>query len=74
MPAICAFNPGKAILQNSAVKIPVNNLLDIRAKKNILPAEAFFINLLEGFKMILHTLIVRRALGIALAAYGFRHR
>ncbi len=71
--AIFTSNPGKAVFQNAAVQIAVNDLFDVGAKETVLSFEPPVIDRLEGFKMVLHALVIGRVLGIALSVYGFRH-
>ena len=70
--AMIAPDTRKPVVQNPAVQVSINHLFNVRAKKTVLPLEPLIIDLLEGFKMILHTLIVGRVLRVALAVYGFR--
>ena len=58
-------DPGKAVLQNSAVQIAVNDLFDVGSKEPVLPSEPVIIDHFEGFKMIFHALVIWRVLGIA---------
>ena len=55
---------GKAIVQDAAIEESVNDAAYVGPKKAILALKAPFINLLEGLKMILHTLVVGRACGV----------
>jgi hypothetical protein len=71
--AIPAAHPGKAIFQNAAIQVAVNDLLDVGSQETILPWKPLVINLFEGFKIVFHALIVWRVLGDSLAVYGFRH-
>ena len=67
--AFLALNPGKAILQNAAVKIAVNDLLDIGAKEPVLPFEPLVKNQWECFEIVFHALVVGRVLWITMAVY-----
>jgi hypothetical protein len=48
--AVCAFDAGKSIVEIATVKIPVNDVGDIRPKKAILSLKPFLINLFKCFK------------------------
>ena len=63
----------KAVMQNPAVQVAVNDLFYVWPEESILPLEPFIIDLLEGFKIVLHALVIGRVSGIALSVYGFRH-
>jgi hypothetical protein len=56
--AVFAFHAGKAVVENPAVQIPVDDLLDIGTEKSIVPFKSFLINLAKGFKMILHAPVI----------------
>ena len=73
MTTVLTSDPGKAIFQNAAVQIAVNDLFNVGAKETVLPFEPLVIDLFEGLKMVLHALVIWRVLRIALAIYGFRH-
>ncbi len=73
MAAVLASHTGKAVMQNPAVQVTVNHLLDIRTIKSILPLKLVLIDLLERFKMVLNALVIWSALGIALPVNRFRH-
>jgi hypothetical protein len=73
MPTVTTLYPDKAVFQNAAVEIAVNDPFYVRTKKTVLPFEPLVIDHLEHFKVIFHALVIRRVLGIALAVYGFRH-
>jgi hypothetical protein len=46
MTAVFAFDPCKAIEENPAVKIPLHDAFDIRAKKTVHPFNTILIDLL----------------------------
>ncbi len=58
MAAIFAFDAGKSVVQVPAIKISVDDLLDIGTEKSILPFKPLFIDLEKGFKMILHAQVI----------------
>ena len=64
---------GKAIMEDAAIKIAINDLTDIRTEKSILPGKTIIVDLPKFFKMTLNTLLVRCALGIALLVYRLQH-
>jgi hypothetical protein len=59
-------------MQNPAVQVTVNHLLNIRTVETILPLKPVLIDLLERFKMVLNALVIWSALGIALPINGCR--
>jgi len=58
MPAVWTFDPGEPMVQVTAVKVSVYNLFGIGAEKAVLPAEALFVDLFKGLKMVFNTLVV----------------
>ncbi len=62
MPAVFASDTGKAMMQISAIKITINHLLDIRPPEAVLFGEVFVVGLDEGFKIILHAVVIIRIL------------
>jgi hypothetical protein len=56
--AVFALHACEAVVQISAIQIPVDDLLDIGAKKSILPFKPLLIDLEKGFKMILHAPVI----------------
>ncbi len=66
MTAVFASHAGKAVMQNPAVQVTANHLLDIRTIKAILSLKPVLVDLLERFKMIFNALVIWSALGIAL--------
>jgi hypothetical protein len=58
MTAFSTSNPGKAIIEDAAIKITVYYLFHVGAKETILPSEKIIIDLLKSLKMILKTLII----------------
>ena len=73
MTALSTTNTGKPVMQQSAVQIPIDHLFDIRAKETVFSLESIFINAFKGLEMVLHALIIRRVLGVALSINGCRH-
>jgi len=63
-------DPGKAIVQDAAIEIAVNDLSHIRAKEAILIGKALIIDLLQRFEMVLNTLIILGVLWFAGLVYG----
>lgn len=68
-----ASHAGKTVMQDSAVQITINYLLDVGAEKTVPPLEPVVIDHFECLEMVLYALVVWRVLGIALSVYGFRH-
>jgi hypothetical protein len=66
MTAIPAAHARKAVVQVAAVQVAIDHLPDIGPEKPVPAVEALFIDLLEGFKMILHALVVRGVLRLSL--------
>ena len=54
MAAIPAFHPGKAVVQDAAVEVPVNHLFYVRAEEAVLLGKAIIIDPLQFFKMVLN--------------------
>ena len=65
MAAIPAFHPGKAVVEDAAVEVPVNHLFHIGSEKAILLGKAIVIDPLQFFKMVLYTLIILGVLWFA---------
>ena len=65
MEAIFAFHTGKAIVQIAAIKITVNDLLEIGTEESVGPLKPFLIDLEKGFQMIFNTAIIIGSLWIA---------
>ena len=51
MAAVSTFHTSKPIVQDTAIKIPVNNLSHITPEKAILPFKALFIGLLKSLEI-----------------------
>lgn len=64
MAAIPAFQPGRAVVQGTAIQIPENDLLEIGAVESVLTFKLFLVNLNKGFKRIFHTPVIIRRLRI----------
>jgi len=73
MTTIATPDTCKAMMQDTAIKISINDLSYIGAKKSISFVKTVIVNLLKLFKMILNALVVRCVLGIALSVYRLRH-
>ena len=67
--AIPASDPGKAVMEDAAIEVTVNDRFDIRKKKAILFGKTVVVDLLKSLKMILNTLIILRFLWVARAIY-----
>ena len=52
MAAFFAINSGKAVEENSAIQISLQNLFDLGAKGPVYSFKTFVIDLFEGFKAI----------------------
>jgi hypothetical protein len=74
--AVLAFDAGKTIVEDSAIKIAVDHLLQISTEEAILGGEALIIDLLKFLKVILNTLVILGILLFAMAVCGrnVRHR
>ena len=70
MAAIPAFHPGKAVVQDAAVEVPVNHLSYVRAEEAVLLGKAIVIDPLQFFKMVLYTLIILGVLWFARLVNG----
>jgi hypothetical protein len=53
-----ATHPRKAVVQVAAVQVAIDHLPDIGPEKPVLPLKTLLIDLLEGLKMILYTLVI----------------
>ena len=58
MSAVFASNSGKAVMEDAAIEVTVNNHFDIRTQKTILFGKTVVIDLFKSLKMILNTLII----------------
>ena len=68
--AVFTFHPGKAIVQIAAIKIMVNDLLEIGTEESVGPLKSFLVDLGEGFQMTLDTAIIIGSLWIAGPIHG----
>ncbi len=69
MLTILTFDTGKAIMQDAAIKIAINDLSDIGPKKAILLGKAFIIDLLKRLEMVFNALVISRILWFARTIY-----
>jgi hypothetical protein len=72
MVAILAFNPSKAIMEDAAIKITVNDLSHIRPEKAILFGKTLVIDLLKRLEMVFNALIILRVLWLTWLINGRR--
>jgi len=74
MVTILAFNTGKAVVENAAVKISVDNLPHIRPEKAILLGKALIVDLFQLFKIgnISKVRVQSHFLGIMIHSYRSR--
>jgi hypothetical protein len=56
--AVFAFHAGKAVMQDAAVQIPIDDLLDIGSPETVLPREMLVIDPDKGLKIILHAAVI----------------
>jgi hypothetical protein len=63
--AVFAFDTGKAVAQIAAIKITIDHLFDIGPPETVLPGEVFVVGLNEGFKIILHAVVIIRILRLS---------
>ena len=63
--AVFTFHPGKAIVQIAAIKITVNDLLEIGTEESVGPLKPFLIDLDKASQMIFDTAIIIGSLWIA---------
>jgi hypothetical protein len=52
------FKSGEAVVQIATIKITVNNLLEIGPEESVGPLKPFLVDLIEGFQMILDTVVI----------------
>jgi predicted DCC family thiol-disulfide oxidoreductase YuxK len=69
MAAVFASDPGKAVMEDAAIEVTVNDHFDIRTKKAILFGKTVVIDLFKSLKMILHTLKILRFPWLSRAIY-----
>ena len=58
MATVPAPNTGKAVMEDAAIKIAINDLSHIGPKKAILLGKALIIDLLQRLKVIFNTMII----------------
>ena len=58
MVTFLAFNTGKAIMEDSAVEITINDLSHVGSEKAILLGEALVIDLFQCFKIVFNVVII----------------
>lgn len=58
MSTVFATHAGKTVMQDSAVQITINYLLDVGAEKTVPPLEPVAIDHFECLEMVLHALVV----------------
>ncbi len=68
--AVLAFDAGKAVSQIAAVKVTIDNLFDIRPPKTVISGKPVIIDLHQGFKIILYTVVIIRVLRVAGPVFG----
>jgi hypothetical protein len=68
--AVFTLHPSKAIVQIAAIKITVNDLLEIGTEESVGPLKPFLVDLDEGFQMILDTAVIIGCLRITGPVYG----
>ena len=72
MAAVFAFDAGKAVAQIAAIEIAVDYLFDIRPPETVIFGKPVIINLHQGFKIILDTVVIIRILRMAWLVCGCR--
>jgi len=60
MTAFSTLDPCEAAVQNTAVKITINDLLYVRSQKSILFGKTIIIDPFKFFEMVFNTLIILR--------------
>ncbi len=63
--AVFALHPGKAIPQDAAIQVSVNDFLEMGSEKTVELFKPFFVDLEEGFKILLDAPIIIGNLRIA---------
>jgi len=63
-------NPGVAVVQVSALKVPDDHLPEIRSPEAVAFLESLLVNLFEGLEVILNTLVVRGQMGLSWSVDG----
>ena len=65
MPTVSAFDPCKAVMQDAAVQVAVNDLFDVGPEKTVFLCELIVIDLFQIFKIVLDTLVALGFLGLS---------
>jgi hypothetical protein len=63
--AFFTFDPCKAIVEDAAVQIAVDDLFDVRPEETVFLCELAVIDLFQIFKIVLDTLVVLGFLGLS---------
>jgi hypothetical protein len=58
MPAVGTLNPGKTMVQITTVKVAVDHLFGIGAKKAIFFAKLLIVGLFKGFEVVFNALVI----------------
>ena len=58
MAAVFASDPGKAVMEDSAIEVSVNDPFDIRTKKAILFSETVVVDVFQRFKVVFNALVI----------------
>ena len=69
MAAFAASDPGKAVMQDAAIEVAVDDLSHIGPEKAIFFSKTLIIDLLKRLEMVFNTLIILRVLWFARAIY-----
>jgi len=59
MTALSAADPGKPIMEQTAVQITIDHILDVRAKETVCPFKTIFIGAFEGLEVVPYALVIR---------------
>jgi hypothetical protein len=68
--AVLAFDAGKTVVEDAAIKIAIDHRFHISTEEAVLDGDALFINLLKFLKVILNTMVILRILRFARAGWG----
>lgn len=58
MAAVFASDPGKAVMEDAAIEVSVNDPFDIRTKKAILFSKTVVVDVFQRFKVVFNALVI----------------
>ena len=67
MATVFSLHAGKSVVRVAAIQIPVNDVFQVGSPEAVLPGVMVVIDLKKGLKMVLHTAVIIRILGVSWA-------